>query len=263
MEKIIELLKQFKEGKIGMEEIIAFLSKLPYESISGNFPFPFGRIDHHRVVRRGFPEVIYGGGKSFEQIFAIVEAMVKVGSSVLITRLGKEIGSELLKHFPEGRYYPEARIWMLKNSEKEIRPGYVAVVTGGTLDINVAEEAAVTAEFLGSPVKRFYDVGVAGIHRLFDILDDLRKASSVIVVAGMEGALPSVVAGLIDGPVIAVPTSVGYGAHFGGLVPLLSALNSCSPGVVVVNIDNGFGAGYVASLIHRKIVVSKEGKNYE
>jgi NCAIR mutase (PurE)-related protein len=261
MTEVRKLLESFREGKVAIETVLEYIKKLPYERLAEQTTegsMTFARIDHHRSLRRGVPEVIYGEGKELEHLKAVVEAMKRAGTNVLITRLGYEKAEKLCQQFPEGKYYETARIWMLQHDREfpRIPEGYVAVLTGGTLDIPVAEEAAVTAEFLGSSVKRFYDVGVAGIHRLLDVIDEVQRATVWVVVAGMEGALPSIVAGLVEGPVIAVPTSVGYGAHFGGIAPLLSALNSCAPGVVVVNIDNGFGGGYVASLIHRRIVCS-------
>ncbi|MEJ5301604.1 MAG: nickel pincer cofactor biosynthesis protein LarB [Thermodesulforhabdaceae bacterium] len=261
MADIRKLLESFRDGKVSVETVVEYIKKLPYEELvekTTEGSLTFARLDHHRIFRRGIPEVIYGEGKSLEHLKSIVEAMVKTGTDVLITRLEGEKAEKLCKQFPEGKYSATARTWILSpaGNTSRIPDGYVAVLTGGTLDIPVAEEAAITAEFLGSSVKRFYDVGVAGIHRLFDIIDEVQKATVWVVVAGMEGALPSVVAGLVEGPVIAVPTSVGYGANFGGIAPLLSALNSCAPGVVVVNIDNGFGGGYVASLIHKRIVCS-------
>lgn len=259
MPNIRKLLEDFKSGLIDIDMVTEYLQKLPYEALVENENSPvFARIDHHRSIRRGVQEIIYGEGKTLDQLVTLVEAMRRAGTNVLITRLDHEKAQKLCGHFPEGRYFENCRLWILQVQEAlKIEEGYVAVLTGGTSDIPVAEEAAITAEFFGSSVRRFYDVGVAGIHRLFDVIEDIRRATAWIVVAGMEGALPSIVAGLVEGPVIAVPTSVGYGAHFGGMVPLLSALNSCAPGIVVVNIDNGFGGGYVASLIHRRIVLAK------
>ncbi len=257
-----KLLKDFKEGTLGTDAFIEILQKLPYEQLSplrGNdFSPAFARIDHHRMIRRNAPEVVYGEGKTAEQLEQIVHSMWCMGSNVLVTRIDPDNAQLLTNRFPQGVHVPSARLWQLIHHPMPALEGYIAVLTGGTLDIPVAEEAAVTAEFFGSTVKRFYDVGVAGIHRLFDILDDIRRAHCWVVVAGMEGALPSIVAGLVEGPVIAVPTSVGYGVHLRGVTPLLAALNSCSPGVVVVNVDNGFGGGYVASLIHRKTTTKEE-----
>ncbi|MCX7822489.1 MAG: nickel pincer cofactor biosynthesis protein LarB [Syntrophobacterales bacterium] len=263
MWNIRKLLEDLRNGAIDIEDALEYIKKFPYEVLlekDSSNTIAFARIDHHRVLRRGAPEVIYGEGKSLEHLIVLVEAMKRAETNVLITRLEPEKANKLSIHFPEGKYFEICRSWVLRHKEVlSLKEGYVAVLTGGTLDIPVAEEAAITAEFLGSSVKRFYDVGVAGIHRLFDNLDEIMKATVWVVVAGMEGALPSIVAGLVEGPVIAVPTSIGYGAHFGGLAPLLGALNSCSPGVVVVNIDNGFGGGYVASLIHRRIVTKRTG----
>ncbi|SFM50057.1 nickel pincer cofactor biosynthesis protein LarB [Thermodesulforhabdus norvegica] len=252
MERLRRLLEEYRKGNVGIDEVMSFLKELPYENLS------FARIDHHRALRRGFPEVIYGEGKKAEHLRAIVESMARRGSNVLITRLDRQ-NAEILNHaFPEARYHADARVWILQNSEiPSIPNGYIAVLTGGTLDIPVAEEAALTAELMGSQVRRFYDVGVAGLHRLLDIREEVCGASAWVVVAGMEGALPSVVAGLVEGPVVAVPTSVGYGSHFNGIAPLLAMLTTCVPGIVVVNIDNGFGGGYVASVIHRRIALGR------
>lgn len=263
MTDIRKILEEFRKGAVELDTLMEYIKKLPYETLTekqSKGRLEFARLDHHRYLRRGVQEIIYGEGKSLEHLIALVDAMKKTETDVLITRLDSQKARELNVHFPEGKYFEICRLWILRHREISVADeGYVAVLTGGTLDIPVAEEAAITAEFLGSPVRRFYDVGVAGIHRLFDILEDVMKATVWIVVAGMEGALPSIVAGLVEGPVIAVPTSVGYGANLGGLSPLLTALNSCAPGVVVVNIDNGFGGGYVASLIHRKTVTYKKG----
>jgi NCAIR mutase (PurE)-related protein len=259
MSKVRKLLEDFKSGFIDIDKVMAYLQKLPYETLAEKENSSvFARIDHHRAIRRGVQEIIYGEGKTLEHLIPLVEALDRAGTNVLITRLDREKAEHLSNCFPNGRYFENCRLWILREHEAlKLEEGYVAVLTGGTSDIPVAEEAAITAEFLGSSVKRFYDVGVAGIHRLFDVLEDVRQAAAWVVVAGMEGALPSIVAGLVEGPVIAVPTSVGYGAHFAGVAPLLSALNSCAPGIVVVNIDNGFGGGYVASLIHRRIIHAK------
>jgi len=216
---------------------------LPFENIG------FAELDHHRALRKGFPEVILGEGKTPEQVAAIAEKLLAQGDTLLVTRVGKDCLEALKKVAPRAVYHVEARAISVDRNKVK-KPG-VSVVCAGTADLPVAEEAAVTAEVMGSHVEKAYDVGVAGIHRLFDKLDALRVANAIVVVAGMEGALPSVVAGLVSAPVIAVPTSAGYGASFGGLAPLLTMLNACSPGVAVVNIDNGFGAGYLAAVINR------------
>lgn len=243
---LIDLLRRVKEGGVTPEDALERLKSLPYEDIE------FAKIDHHRALRRGFPEVIYGGGKTPEQIVAIVERIVAHHQSVLVTRTTREVHSLLSSVRPEARYHDLARCITVPVRPAAQLAGRVAVVSAGTSDLPVAEEAALTAEFHGATVDRVHDVGVAGLHRLLAQGPTLRDAHVVIVVAGMEGALPSVVGGLVDAPVIAVPTSVGYGASFQGLAALLAMLNTCASGVAVVNIDNGFGAGYLASSILRK-----------
>lgn len=240
------LLRDLKDGKVSVQEAMESLRSLPYEDLG------FAKIDSHREIRRGIPEAVYCPGKTTEQIVAIVKRMVASRSLALATRASREI-YERIKAGLDGTsvtYHERARL-VVAGKTPPARRGNVLVVTAGTSDIPVAEESAVTAEVLGNRVTRLYDVGVAGIHRVLDHRDLLRKAKVVVVVAGMEGALPSVVAGLVDVPVIAVPTSVGYGASFDGLAALLAMMNACSPGVGVVNIDNGFGAGYLASTINR------------
>ena len=228
-----------------MEEAVAQLRTLPYEDLG------FAKLDHHRALRRDFPEVVLGQGKTAEQIAAITERLAAFADRVLVTRASPESFAAVRERLPDATYNAVARaITVNRLKDTPSRQG-VMVVSAGTADLPVAEEAAITAELMDSTVDRAYDVGVAGIHRLLDHLPRLREARVVVVVAGMEGALPSVVSGLVAVPVIAVPTSCGYGASFGGLAPLLAMLNSCSPGVSVVNIDNGFGAGYLAALINR------------
>ena len=241
-----DLLKKIKDGTIDIDEAIQKLKVLPFEDIG------FASIDHHRQLRRGFPEVIYARGKRAEEIIAIIEKMVDKEENVLITRLTDTKATSIKKHFPASDYYPISRIIAIevKPMEKQGK-GTILVVSAGTSDIPVAEEAAITATFMGNDVETLFDVGVAGLHRLLQNKDIIMNASVIVVVAGMEGALPSIVGGLVDKPVIAVPTSTGYGASFGGLSALLGMLNSCAAGVTVVNIDNGFGAGYAASLINR------------
>jgi len=213
----------------------------------------FANVDIDRLRRRGFPEVIYCPGKAREHIGRICRELRRNGQDLLLTRLDKEVFVYLKRSLPGLRYNPQARLGYWVRRRRRSRPGsYVAVISAGTADIPVAEEAAVTAQLLGSRVVRLFDVGVAGVHRLMSNIDLIRKAGVIIVVAGMEGALASLASGLVSSPVIAVPTSCGYGANFGGLSALLTMLNSCSPGVAVVNIDNGFGAGYMASLINRR-----------
>ena len=240
------ILKDVSEGRMTVEEAVLALKKQPYEDID------FARVDLHRRLRQGTTEVIYGAGKSSEQIGAIVSPLLKNGQTpVLITRIDKD-KVESLKKTLDIEYHEEARVAIVGSIPKPSGRGKIVVATGGTSDIPVAEEAAITAEVLGNEVVRLYDVGVAGLHRLMSHLDEIMSANVIIAVAGMEGALASVIGGLADCPVIAVPTSVGYGASFGGLSALLSMLNSCASGVSVVNIDNGFGAGYTASMINHR-----------
>ncbi len=240
------LLRDLKDGKVTVKEAMEGLRALPYEDLG------FAKIDSHREIRRGIPEAVYCPGKTTDQIVAIVKRMVASHSLALATRASPEI-FERIQESLDGTpvaYHERARL-VVAGKTPPARRGNVLVVTAGTSDIPVAEETAVTAEVLGNHVTRLYDVGVAGIHRVLDQRGLLEKAKVVVVVAGMEGALPSVVAGLVDVPVIAVPTSVGYGASFDGLAALLAMMNACSPGVAVVNIDNGFGAGYLASVMNR------------
>ena len=239
-----QILEQVQAGAISVDEALLALKKAPFDDIG------FAKVDLHRKLRQGAAEVIYGAGKTPEQIAGILETMVKNGQDrVLITRLDPEKAAALTARFPL-RYDPTARIAALGEAPTPDGIGYVVVATGGTSDIPVAEEAAMTAEFLGSRVVRLYDVGVAGLHRVLAHLDQLMGAAVVVAIAGMEGALASVLGGLVDCPVIAVPTSVGYGASFHGVSALLSMLNSCASGVSVVNIDNGFGAGFLANRIN-------------
>lgn len=244
-----ELLERVACGQTPPQEAARRLEMLPYEDLS------FARVDHHRSLRTGAPEVVYGPGKTAAQIAQIVDAFARAGQTALVTRLDEAKASETLAALQEARdiarYEPVPRL-LVAGPPIEV-PGAqsVAVVAAGTSDLPVAEEAARTAEVLGFPVHRFTDVGVAGLHRLIDVRDELEASKVVIVVAGMEGALPSVVKGLISRPVIAVPTSIGFGANFGGVSALLGMLTSCAPGITVVNIDNGFGAGYAAALIAR------------
>jgi NCAIR mutase (PurE)-related protein len=239
-----EILTWVREGKLGVEEALERLASFPYEDLG------FAKPDTHRALRRGFPEVILGEGKTAEQVVGIVRKLWEASPRLLITRANEEIFQGVKKEFPEAFYHSWARAVVLDRlRESPTRPG-VMLVSAGTSDVPVAEEAAITAELMGNIVERAYDVGVAGLHRLLDQLPKLRHARVVVAVAGMEGALPSVIAGLVAVPVVAVPTSTGYGASFQGLAALLAMLNSCAPGVAVVNIDNGFGAGYLAGLIN-------------
>lgn len=244
--RIEALLRDLQEGKVTVPQALEALRDLPYADLG------FAKVDSHRELRRGFPEVVYCPGKEPGAIVEIMHRLVKSRSVAIATRATPEIHKRLkaaLKGTPV-LYYETARL-LVAGKIPSARKGNVLVVTAGTSDIPVAEEAAVTAEILGNKVTRLWDVGVAGVHRVLDHRALLKKAKVIVVVAGMEGALPSVVAGLVDVPVIAVPTSVGYGASFGGLAALLGMMNSCAPGVAVVNIDNGFGAGYLASVMNR------------
>jgi len=246
-EVLLAMLKQVQDGRTTPEEAIRQLAHLPYEDTG------FAKIDHHRALRIGLPEVIYAEGKTPEQVAEIFFRMARAGSDVLATRAEQSAADAVQTLVPEATYHATARAITLKQSSESSTRGRVAVLCAGTSDLPVAEEAAVTAELMGAHVDRVYDVGVAGLHRLLSQQHILRDADAVIVCAGMEGALPSVVGGLVGVPVIAVPTSIGYGAAFQGLAALLGMLNSCSPNVCVVNIDNGFGAAYVASMIARRV----------
>lgn len=238
------LLQGVQNGSISVDDALLQLKQQPFQDLG------YAKVDLHRKVRQGANEVIYGEGKTPEQILGILDTMEKNGQkNVLITRLSKEKADMIAEKAPI-TYYENARIAIAGSMAAPGGMGKIVVATGGTSDIPVAEEAALTAEFLGNPVVRLYDVGVAGLHRLLNHSEELMGATVVIAIAGMEGALASVVGGLVDCPVIAVPTSVGYGASFGGLAALLSMLNSCASGVSVVNIDNGFGAGYLASMLN-------------
>jgi pyridinium-3,5-biscarboxylic acid mononucleotide synthase len=240
------LLQQFRQGELGEEEILSRISALRFESLG------FATIDHHRQLRQGFPEVIFCAGKTPRQVAEIARTIGKRGQPLLATRAGKDHAAAVRKVLPRAVYDAESRtITANRPKTADKSRGMILVVTAGTSDIPVAKEAVVTARMFGSPVEEIFDVGVAGIHRLLARSEKLREASVIIVVAGMEGALPSVVGGLVEVPVIAVPTSVGYGSSFGGVAALLAMLNSCASGITVVNIDNGFGAGFAASLMNR------------
>ncbi len=244
--KLERLLKGVRSGKTSIGEALAYLKSLPFEDLG------FTRIDHHRSLRKGFPEVIWGEGKTSSQILSILKRLKEKGQNVLVTRLEGMKARAIQKAFPKSRYYPRSKVLTyMTRPVKTVGRGTILIITAGTTDIPVAEEAAVTAKIMGNRVETLYDVGVAGIHRLLAERQKLEQARVLVVVAGMEGALPSVVGGLVDRPVIAVPTSVGYGTSFGGITALLAMLNSCASGVAVVNIDNGFGAGYMASLVNR------------
>jgi NCAIR mutase (PurE)-related protein len=240
-----EILNDLRNGKLTIDETMEKLRDFPYSDLG------FARIDHHREFRTGYPEIVYCSGKTPEQVEGIFHAMEGHGNNIIGTRASSGLYGHIARSFPEAVYYDVARIISIKKREITPPATRIAVITAGTSDIPVAEEAAVTAELLGNEVLRIFDVGVAGIHRLVDSLPEIRRCRVSIVIAGMEGALASVVGGLVDMPVIAVPTSVGYGASFEGLSALLAMMTSCVAGVTVVNIDNGFGAGYSASMINR------------
>jgi len=246
--KVLEqLLAEVQAGRLSVAQAVERLRTLPFEDLG------FARVDHHRQLRQGFPEVIFAAGKSLSQIRGILSSLKPRAEHVLITRLNPDKAKSLQAEFPEARYHPDSRTLTISRGPVPDRGrGLILVLSAGTSDIPVAEEALVTARIMGHRAEALYDVGVAGLHRLLAHRELLAQATVFIVVAGMEGALPSVVGGLVDKPVIAVPTSVGYGAAFGGLAALLAMLNTCATGVAVVNIDNGFGAGYLAALINRK-----------
>ena len=246
MNRTLDILKGIQSGTISPEEAMLKLRMQPYEDLG------YARVDHHRELRQGIAEVIYGEGKTSEQITGIAAAMLSKGqSTILITRMSAEAAREVGKCHAL-KYYGDARVGIVGDMPKPDGIGKIVVATGGTTDLPVAEEAALTAEALGNEVIRLYDVGVAGLHRLLSKLDIVMSAQAIVAVAGMEGALPSVMGGLVDCPVIAVPASIGYGASFGGLSALLTMLNSCASGVCVMNIDNGFGGGYLASMINHQ-----------
>ncbi|MDK2919420.1 MAG: pyridinium-3,5-biscarboxylic acid mononucleotide synthase [Candidatus Petromonas sp.] len=243
--EIKKMLEEVRSGKLEIDEAVNQIKDLPFKELG------FATIDNHREIRNGYPEVIYCEGKTVEQVKKIVEFMLTKNNDILATRANEEMYNEIKKICPDAHYNKLGRTISIKKTKEEYTDSYIAIVAAGTSDLPVVEEAYETAKILGNRVEKIIDVGVAGIHRLFAKLDVLRKAKVVIVVAGMEGALASVVGGLVDKPVIAVPTSVGYGANFGGLASLLSMLNSCASGISVVNIDNGFGAAYNASIINK------------
>jgi hypothetical protein len=243
--EVEKLLKNVKKGDTSIEEALEILKNFPYTDLG------FARIDHHREMRTGYPEIIYCAGKSVEQVREIFRVMSEKESNVIGTRANDEMYEAVRSILSDAVYYPVARIISLQKKKPKIPESRIAIITAGTSDMPVAEEAAVTAELLGNKVLKIYDAGVAGIHRLVDKLPEIRNCRVIIVIAGMEGALASIVGGLVDKPVIAVPTSVGYGANFGGISALLAMLTSCSTGVTVVNIDNGFGAGFAASMINK------------
>jgi NCAIR mutase (PurE)-related protein len=244
MRGLTTLLERVRDGEVPVEEALEQLKRLPYENLG------FARLDHHRALRQGFPEAVFCQGKTPEQVAHLMARLAARHDRVLATRATSQVYAAVRAAVPDAVYHEIARLIVVdRETERAKQPG-VLVVTGGTSDIPIAEEAAITAEVMGNQVERLYDVGVAGLHRLLDQSEALMRARVIVVVAGMEGALPSVVGGLVAAPVIAVPTSIGYGASFGGLAALLAMLNSCASGVAVVNIDNGFGAGYLAGMIN-------------
>ena len=242
---LTDILNKVADGQLSVENARVKLEHLDYEDID------FARIDHHRTLRKGFPEVIFGQGKTSSQIIGIMEKMVPLEDIILVTRLDRQKADTICKRFQKATYFEDAGLlWHKTREPEQTGIGKILVISAGTSDIPVAEEASLTAQAMGNDVETVFDVGVAGIHRLFAHREKIQEAVVIIVVAGMEGALPSVVAGMVKAPVIAVPTSIGYGTSFGGMTALLGMLNSCSSNIAVVNIDNGFGAGYMASAIN-------------
>jgi NCAIR mutase (PurE)-related protein len=239
-----EILNQVHTGKLSPKEALKRLKDYPYQDLA------FAKIDHHRELRRGFPEIIFGLGKTADQIIKISREILRQGDNLLITKVDSSVYKKVKAKLPKVQYNSQAEAIFCRQKRGVAGKGIITVITAGTSDIPVAEEAAVTCEIFGNEVERVYDVGVAGLHRLFGEYDKINEARVLITVAGMEGALPSVIAGITDKPIIAVPTSIGYGASMKGLAALLAMLNSCPGGVAVVNIDNGFGAAYLASLIN-------------
>lgn len=254
------LLESVRAGDTNLDDAVAKLRRLPFEDIG------FATVDHHRAIRCGFPEVIYCPGKTPEQVAEIFSRLAAKGGNVLASRASREVYEAVAAKFPASEYHDLARTITLRQGEQKEPVGHIAIVAAGTSDLPVAEEARVTAEIVGGRVTTHYDVGVAGLHRLLAAVDELQKANVLVVVAGMEGALPSVVGGLVGVPVVAVPTSVGYGASFGGVAALLGMLNSCASNVSVVNIDNGFAGGYIAAMINRQtdrdLGLGKTKENY-
>jgi NCAIR mutase (PurE)-related protein len=248
------LLEQFRAGAVDRDAVLRAFQAAPVADLG------FAQVDVHRALRKGFPEVIFGAGKTPSQVVKIASALVAREQRVLVTRITDEHAKALRRKFKNSVHHETARCVTIERKPAAKRPGTIAVLCAGTSDLPVSEEAAVTAEIMGNRVERITDVGVAGLHRLLGRLESIQKANVLVVVAGMEGALPSVVAGLVSKPVIAVPTSVGYGASFGGIAALLGMLNTCGSGVTVVNIDNGFGAGYAASQINALASATNEGK---
>ncbi len=243
--RLRQLLDRVQRGETGVDEAVEELRVLPYQDLG------FAKVDHHRALRKGFPEVVFGIGKTPAQVAAICAELASRSDRVLVTKTNPESYSAVKERIPDAVYNPVAGTITVNGSPSKATAAGITVVTAGTADIPIAEEATVTASLMGNEVERLNDVGIAGVHRLLEQMPQLRKARVIIVVAGMEGALPGVVSSLVAVPVIAVPTSIGYGANFQGLSALLTMLNSCAPGISVVNIDNGFGAGFLASMINR------------
>jgi NCAIR mutase (PurE)-related protein len=245
-ELLRELLSEVRDGARTVESAMARLRDLPFEDIG------YARLDHHRALRTGFPEVVFCEGKQTDQIVEILERLEQKHSPVLATRATSDVYEAVVARVPAAKYFPDARMIQLGVNGKQPTETTVLVVSAGTADVPVAEEAAVTASALGSRIERLYDVGIAGVHRVLAARDTLNAAHVIVVVAGMDGALPTIIGGLVSAPVIAVPTSVGYGTGLGGTAALMTMLNACAPGIAVVNIDNGFGAGYMAHLINSR-----------
>ncbi len=243
--KIKEILEHIRDGKLDVDNALEQFRDFGYKELN------FAKIDNHRQLRTGYPEVIFGQNKTPEQIEGIVNYMIGRDNNILVTRTNQEVFDRVSQVAPDAEFNPMARTITIRKVVREKPATHIAIVSAGTSDMSVSEEACVTAEIFDNEVRRYHDVGVAGIHRFYDKVNEIRQAKVVVVVAGMEGALPSIVGGMVDKPVIAVPTSVGYGANFGGLSALLGMLTSCASGVSVVNIDNGFGAGYLASMINK------------
>jgi pyridinium-3,5-biscarboxylic acid mononucleotide synthase len=254
-DEAIKLLEQFRGGQVPLDQVLHAFQSAPVAELG------FAQVDTHRALRKGFPEVIFGAGKTSDQVVGIASQIVQREDRLLITRVTEEHVAALRRRFEQSLHHEAARCVTIEKKPLPKVPGHVAVVCAGTSDLPVAEEAVVTADIMGNCVDRIYDVGVAGLHRLLGQLERIRSANVVIVVAGMEAALPSVVAGLISKPIIGVPTSVGYGANFGGVAALLGMLNSCGSGVTVVNIDNGFGAGYAASQINALVAGNRPARS--
>ncbi|MAG91662.1 1-(5-phosphoribosyl)-5-amino-4-imidazole-carboxylate carboxylase [Candidatus Woesearchaeota archaeon] len=245
-QKIRKLMHGLKKDRIKVDDAVKKLKFMPFEDLG------FAKIDHHRALRKGFPEVVYCQNKTIRQVANIIKKLNRSNMNILATRATKEMYNEVKKQNKNAKYNESSKTIIIQNNKnKRLNNNKITILSAGTSDINVAEEAAIVAEVMGNKVERLYDVGVAGLHRLLNNKEKLEDSSVLVVVAGMDGVLPSVVSGIFGKPIIAVPTSVGYGASFKGIAPLLTMLNSCSPGVVVVNIDNGFGAGYFASMINK------------